>query len=132
MATGKDINILIVDDDHHSLKITRIALGYLGYKNVTTCEDAEKAFNLLVSGSFDLVICDWCMPKMSGLDLFNTIKAQPNLENIPFIMSTSMSDKSRIIEAAKTGIKHYIVKPLDRETLQAKINLCMGTTSEKK
>lgn len=72
-------------------------------------------------GEFDLIISDWNMPNMTGLELLNYVRTEKQLKNIPFLMITAEAQRENIIEAAKAGVSQYIVKPFTEEALQEKI-----------
>ena len=75
---------------------------------------------------FDLILCDWNMPEMSGLELLQAIRADDNLKDIPFVMVTAEAKKENIIEAVKAGVDSYIVKPFTAETIGEKLKKIFG------
>lgn len=84
-------------------------------------EDGEAALNEVKKKSFDLIISDWHMPNMDGLDLFKELNKDKKLRDIPFLLITAEKEREKVIEAVKAGIKEYIVKPVKPESLGDKI-----------
>jgi two-component system, chemotaxis family, chemotaxis protein CheY len=74
----------------------------------------------------DLIISDWLMPNMDGVELFNSIKSNPGFSEIPFILLTSVREKEQVVKAAGSGIRHYVIKPVDPNSLRDKILSCLG------
>ena len=115
------MKILLVDDSSTMRRIQKNTLTQLGLTDVDEAEDGEAAVAKVQATKSDLVLMDWNMPKMTGIDALKKIKADPALKSVPIIMVTSESEKSRIIEAIQAGAANYIVKPFQAETLQEKI-----------
>ena len=116
-----DINILIVEDLLTIRLFLRRTLKKLGYSYVVLAEDGEAALNEVKKKSFDLIISDWHMPNMDGLDLFKELNKDKKLRDIPFLLITAEKEREKVIEAVKAGIKEYIVKPVKPESLGDKI-----------
>jgi two-component system chemotaxis response regulator CheY len=120
MAVG-NIKILVVDDFATMRKIIKNLLGQLGYKNVHEADDGSTALVMLKKERFDLIIADWNMPQMSGLDLLKTTRGNENYKNTPFVMVTAEANKNNIVAAIQAGANEYIIKPFNANTLQEKI-----------
>lgn len=120
------MKILVVDDFATMRKIIRNLLTQLGYKNVFDADDGTTALEQLKTNKFDFIISDWNMPKMSGLDLLKSVKANDDLKNIPFMMVTAEALKENIIAAIQAGANDYIVKPFNASTLEEKIKTIFG------
>lgn len=116
------MRILLVDDSSTMRRIQKNTLGQLGLTDIEEADDGEAAVAKLSAGGFDLVLMDWNMPKMTGIEALKKMKADPAMKVVPVIMVTSESEKSRIIEAIQAGAANYIVKPFQPETLQEKIS----------
>jgi len=116
-----DINILIVEDLLTTRLILRRTLKKLGYTNVVLSPDGEEALEELGRKSFDLIISDWHMPKMDGLDFFKVLSKNRKWNAIPFLLITAEKERDKVIEAVQAGIKEYLVKPVDPEKLSDKI-----------
>lgn len=116
-----DINILIVEDLLTTRLFLRRTLKKLGYTNVVLSSDGEVALEELGLKSFDLIISDWHMPKMDGLDFFKALSKNRKWSEIPFLLITAEKERDKVIEAVQAGIKEYLVKPVEPEKLSNKI-----------
>ena len=116
-----ELKIMVVDDDPISMEFARCSLEDLGFKKVYQAVDGSEALTKLVWGEIDLVISDWNMPRIDGLELFKRMRKIPSHKNIPFMLMTSSSEKEKVMEVLKAGITHFIVKPFELETLKTKI-----------
>ena len=121
MALNTDLKVLVVDDFATMRKIIKNILSQLGFKNIYEADDGTTALEVLKKEKIDLIISDWNMPKMSGLDLLKAVRSDPNLKDIIFIMVTAEAQKDNVIEAIKHGVNQYIVKPFTPETLKEKL-----------
>jgi two-component system chemotaxis response regulator CheY len=119
------MRILLVDDSATMRRIQRNTLEKLGYTDVTEADDGAEAVKAVSASAFDLVLMDWNMPNMTGIEALKKIKADPSRKATPVIMVTSESEKTRILEAIQSGAANYIVKPFQAETLQEKIAAVM-------
>ena len=117
----KNINVLIVDDYRTMLRIIRNLLKQLEFNNVDEAVDGQEALSKLRAGNFGLVISDWNMAPMTGLDLLKEVRADQRLQNMPFIMITAESKTENVVAAKQAGVSNYIVKPFNAETLREKI-----------
>lgn len=121
MAMDKNTNVLIVDDYKTMLRIIRNLLKQLEFDNVEEASDGQEALAKLRAGQFGLVISDWNMQPMTGLDLLKEVRADARLKETPFIMITAESKTENVIAAKAAGVSNYIVKPFNAETLRGKI-----------
>ena len=126
MAVDKNMNILIVDDYKTMLRIIRNLLRQLGFVNIEEATDGSMALQMLRGGSFGLVISDWNMEPMTGLQLLREVRADAKLKATPFIMVTAESKSENVIAAKEAGVSNYIVKPFNAETLQGKMVSVLG------
>ena len=126
MAIDPSIKILIVDDFSTMRKIIRNILTQLGFKNILEADDGTTALEILKKEKVDLIISDWNMPKMSGLELLKAVRSDENLKDIPFVMVTAEAQKENILEAIKYKVNQYIVKPFTPETLKEKLEKVFG------
>jgi two-component system chemotaxis response regulator CheY len=119
-----DINmrVLVVDDMQAMIKVVIKILNSLGINNISTANDGKEALELLDSSSFDLIISDWNMPNINGLELLKTVRADEKLKHIPFIMLTAESQKEHFLEAIKAKVTSYISKPFTAEIFKKKLN----------
>ena len=118
---NKNIKILIVDDFSTMRRIIKNLLRDLGFTNTSEADDGNTALPMLQSGGFELLITDWNMPGMQGIDLLRAVRADPKLSSLPVLMVTAEQKKEQIIEAAKAGVNGYIVKPFTAATLKDKL-----------
>jgi len=121
MPAEKDLKILVVDDFSATRTIVINYLSKLGYKNTVEAEDGFSALARLKSALFDLVVTDWSMSDMSGLDLLKQIRADSDLKHIPVLMVTSEDLQGNIITAIKAGLNDYIVRPFEEHTFKQKL-----------
>jgi two-component system chemotaxis response regulator CheY len=117
----KTTNVLIVDDYKTMLRIIRNLLKQLEFDNVEEASDGQEALAKLRAGQFGLVISDWNMQPMTGLDLLKEVRADARLKETPFIMITAESKTENVVAAKAAGVSNYIVKPFNAETLRGKI-----------
>jgi two-component system chemotaxis response regulator CheY len=121
MAPDKNMKILVVDDFSTMRRIVKNILRQLNFVNIIEADDGSTALEMLQKEKIDLVVSDWNMPKMTGLELLKIMKADDALKLIPFLMVTAEAQQENIIEAVKSGVSNYIVKPFTAETLGQKI-----------
>lgn len=121
MALDPSLPILIVDDYKTMLRIIRNLLKQLGFTNVDEASDGSEALARLRDKDYGLVISDWNMQPMTGLDLLREVRADGALKALPFIMITAESKAENVVAAKEAGVNNYIVKPFNAETLKAKI-----------
>ncbi|MFA7383226.1 MAG: response regulator [Desulfurivibrionaceae bacterium] len=122
MAADPNMKILVVDDFATMRRIIKNILTQLGFKNIIEADDGTTALNVLKSEKIGLIISDWNMPKMTGLDLLKTVRADAGMAATPFIMVTAEAQQDNIILAVKAKVSQYIVKPFTAETLSEKLN----------
>ena len=115
------INVLIVDDYRSMLRIIQNLLKQLEFNNVDEAMDGEQALAKLRAGNFGLVLSDWNMAPMTGLDLLKEVRADGRLKSLPFIMVTAESKTENVLAAKRAGVSNYIMKPFNAETLREKI-----------
>jgi two-component system chemotaxis response regulator CheY len=120
------MNVLIVDDYKTMLRIIRNLLKQIDFENVEEASDGAEALAKLQAGNFDLIISDWNMEPMTGLQLLQHVRSDPKLKSTPFIMVTAESKTENVIVAKQAGVSNYIVKPFNAETLRAKIQKVLG------
>ncbi len=126
MAVDMNMNVLIVDDYKTMLRIIDNLLRQLGFKNVVQATDGTTALSLIRNQEIGLVISDWNMVPMTGLDLLKEVRADNLLKAIPFIMITAESKTENVIAAKAAGVNNYIVKPFNADTLKQKLVAVIG------
>jgi len=122
----KNISILIVDDYKTMIRIIRNLLKQIGFTNVDEAIDGGSALTKLRDKNFGLVISDWNMEPMSGLQLLKEVRADAKLKELPFIMITAESKSENVIAAKEAGVSNYIVKPFNAATLKGKLTTVLG------
>jgi len=129
MTAEKDFKILVVDEFSATRTIVINHLNKLGYSNTVVAEDGFLALARLKSALFDLVVTDFIMSEMSGLDLLKNIRADSELKHIPVLMITSEDLQGNIINAIKEGLNDYIVRPFGEHIFKQKLEkiLCSST-----
>ncbi len=120
------LDVLIVDDYKTMLRIIRNLLKQIGFENVDEAADGTEALGKLRAKRYGLVISDWNMSPMTGLELLQAVRADAKLTTIPFIMITAESKTENVVAAKQAGVSNYIVKPFNAETLQGKIEKVLG------
>jgi two-component system chemotaxis response regulator CheY len=118
------LEVLVVDDSKTMQRIIKNSLHRIGLEKIYVANDGEEAFEIFNNKNFDLLITDWNMPNMNGLELVK--KVRENNQNIPIIMVTTEGGKKEVITALKAGVNNYIVKPFTPQTLKEKLNLFIG------
>jgi two-component system, chemotaxis family, chemotaxis protein CheY len=126
MAIDRTSPILIVDDYSRMLRIIRGLLRQIGYEQVEEAPDGASALEKLRQRPFRLVIADWNMEPMSGLELLREVRADPALAALPFIMVTAEARAAKIAEAQRAGVNGFIIKPFGAEALSLKIAAVAG------
>ncbi len=126
MSVDKNMKIMIVDDYSTMLRILRNLLRQLEFNNVDEANNGDEALQKLREGSYNLIISDWNMAPMTGLDLLKHVRADAKLKHIPFIMVTAESKTDNVIAAKQAGVSNYIVKPFNAETLKSKMSSVLG------
>ena len=117
-----DLKILVVDDFPTMRRIVKTLLKQNGFHNFTDAEDGAEAYKMLQAhGDFEFIVSDWNMPNMTGLEFLKTVRADPKFKHLPFLMVTAEAEKENIIEAVKSGVSNYVVKPFTGATLKEKL-----------
>jgi two-component system chemotaxis response regulator CheY len=120
-TVDKNIRILVVDDFATMRKVVKGCLRNLGFSNIEEAEDGVKALEKLKSLEFKLIVSDWNMPNMMGIDFLKAVRSDPSTTKIPFLMVTAEAQKENVIAAAQAGVSNYIVKPFTLEQMQEKL-----------
>jgi two-component system chemotaxis response regulator CheY len=126
MAVDLRMNVLIVDDYKTMLRIVKNLLNQIGFTNVDEAEDGSAALAKVRQKEYGLIISDWNMQPMTGLQLLQEVRADAKLKHVPFIMVTAESKTENVIAAKQAGVNNYIVKPFNAATLKGKIATVLG------
>jgi len=116
------VSVLVVDDASFIRDLVKKCLrNYFPGIKLEDAVNGKKAQTILMRESFDLVLCDWEMPEMSGLELLTWCREQPHLKAMPFVMVTSRGDKENVVQAIQAGVSGYVSKPFTNEQLLNKV-----------
>jgi two-component system chemotaxis response regulator CheY len=126
MPVNKAMQILIVDDYKTMLRIVRNLLTQIGFENIDEATDGGAALQLMRGKDYGLVISDWNMEPMTGLQLLKEVRADARLQKTPFIMITAESKADNVVAAKAAGVNNYIVKPFTAATLKQKLSSVIG------
>ncbi|HEU5321576.1 MAG TPA: response regulator [Methylomirabilota bacterium] len=118
--------ILVVDDSATMRRIIRSTLNALGYQAVEEAAGGVAALTRIAAGGIDLLISDWAMPEMSGLELLRAVRADAAHAGLPVLMVTGIGEEADIAEAVTAGVAGYLIKPFQPETLAAKVQQILG------
>jgi two-component system chemotaxis response regulator CheY len=121
MSIPSGIRILVVDDFESMRRIVKQVLNDMGFRDVTLADDGSTALALLRQGDFELLVTDWHMPEMDGIELVRAVRADPRLRRLPILMVTAEAKREQIIQAVQLGVNDYVVKPFTPQTLKARI-----------
>ncbi|AZF13432.1 MULTISPECIES: response regulator [unclassified Pseudomonas] len=116
------VSVLVVDDASFIRDLVKKCLrNYFPGIQIEDAVNGKKAQSILMRESFDLVLCDWEMPEMSGLELLTWCREQAHLKAMPFVMVTSRGDKENVVQAIQAGVSGYVSKPFTNEQLLNKV-----------
>lgn len=121
-----NMKVLVVDDFATMRRIVRNAVKQIGFTKIIEAEDGNDALRELKREEVGLVLCDWNMPNMDGLDLLKAVRGDESLKGIPFIMVTAEGQKDNILEAIKAGVSSYIMKSFTPKTREEKIKKALN------
>lgn len=114
------MKVLVADDSGVMRKIIIRGLNACGVSEVVEAADGQEGLDAFNNGSFDIVLTDWNMPNMTGLDLLKAIRATGS--TVPVVMITTEAEKGKVIEAIQAGVTDYLCKPFEQEDLRAKLD----------
>ncbi|MBI1275219.1 response regulator [bacterium] len=120
------MSVLVVDDYATMVKIIKTLLQQLGFNNVDAANSGPQALELIGKKEYGLIISDWNMEPMTGLELLKKLRAEEKTSKTPFIMVTAESKTENVIEAKKAGVSNYIVKPFNANVLKEKLTAVLG------
>lgn len=126
MPVDKNMRILVIDDFQTMRRIVINLLRQLGFSNVVEADDGLTAWDKLETDNVQLIISDWNMPNMSGLELLKKVRASDKYKSVPFIMVTAEGKRENVVAAVQAGVSNYIVKPFNAATLKEKLTKVIG------
>lgn len=122
------MKLLVVDDSSTMRRIIKNTLSRLGYEDVLEGEDGVQGWTALNENpGIGMLITDWNMPEMNGLELVKKVRADGRFADLPIIMVTTEGGKAEVITALKAGVNNYIVKPFTPQVLKEKLAAVLGT-----
>jgi two-component system chemotaxis response regulator CheY len=116
-----NMRVLVVDDFATMRRIVKNVLKQIGFTNILEADDGSTALAVLQQDKIDLIISDWNMPKVTGLDLLKAVRSDESMKGTPFLMVTAEAQKDNVIQAVQAGVSNYVVKPFTAEALQGKL-----------
>ena len=126
MSVDKTMRVLVVDDYKSMVRINRGLVEQLGFQNVDDATDGHSALSLLREKPFGLVLSDWNMQPMTGLDLLKAVRADERTKSVPFVMVTAEAKTENVIAAKQAGASNYIIKPFTLAVLKQKLASVLG------
>ena len=126
MSVDLSMPVLIVDDYATMLRIVKNLLKQIGFNNVDEATDGGEALQMMKRKKYGLVISDWNMTPVTGIELLRSVRQDADLKPTPFIMVTAESKTDNVVEAKNAGVSNYIVKPFSSEILKGKIASVLG------
>lgn len=133
MVDFSTLETLVVDDHKTMVRIICNLLGEIGFKKIDTAESGEEGFKKLRKKKYDLILSDWNMEPLDGLQFLKKVRTsqESSFKNIPFVLITAESKAENIVAASKAGVDNYIVKPFSKEVLEKKIATVFHKRKEK-
>ena len=126
MTADKSIRVLIVDDYKTMIRIVRNLVEQLGFHNVEEALSGEAALALIRAKDYGLVLSDWNMQPMSGIELLKAVRADERTKALPFVMVTAEAKVENVIAAKQAGAANYIIKPFTLQVLKQKLAAVLG------
>jgi two-component system chemotaxis response regulator CheY len=116
-----NMKVLVVDDFATMRRIVKNILNQIGFKNIIEADDGSSALEVLKKDKVDLIMSDWNMPKMTGLELLKAVRSDESMKDMPFLMVTAEGQKDSVVQTVQAGVSDYIVKPFTADTVKEKL-----------
>jgi two-component system, chemotaxis family, chemotaxis protein CheY len=126
MAVDKSMNVLVVDDYKSMIRIVRGLLNQLGFNNIDEAPDGETAFHMMRDKAYGLVLSDWNMQPVTGLELLRRVRAHAATRDTPFVMVTAEAKVENVVAARQAGVNNYVIKPFTLAVLKQKLTSVLG------
>lgn len=126
MPADKSIHVLVVDDYKSMTRIVRGMLNQLGFPHVDDAPDGAAALTLLRGKTYGLVLSDWNMQPMTGLELLKRVRADERTRDVPFVMVTAEAKAENVVAARQAGVNNYVIKPFTVQVLKQKLTSVLG------
>ena len=130
MALNLSLSMLVVDDSSTMIRIISNQLRQIGFVDIDEVQGGTTALAKMRTKRYGLVISDWNMEPITGIDLLRQVRADPGLGDVPFIMVTAETRTKNVIAARDAGVNNYIVKPFEAQMLKAKIEAVFAEKAE--
>jgi two-component system chemotaxis response regulator CheY len=116
-----NMKVLVVDDFATMRRILKNILKQIGFTKIIDADDGSTALAMLKKDKVDLIISDWNMPKVSGLELLKAVRSDESIKDMPFLMVTAEAQKDSVVQAIQAGVSNYVVKPFTPDTIKEKL-----------
>jgi two-component system chemotaxis response regulator CheY len=116
-----NMKVLVVDDFATMRRIVKNILNQIGFKNIIEADDGSSALEVLKKDKVDLIMSDWNMPKVTGLELLKAVRSDESMKDMPFLMVTAEGQKDSVVQTVQAGVSDYIVKPFTADTVKEKL-----------
>jgi two-component system chemotaxis response regulator CheY len=126
MPLAAALKVLVVDDQFSVRQMTRMTLQELGIRHIHESENGKQGFQKATVQPLDLIISDFNMPEMDGLEFLRAVRGHQAVRKLPFILLTGRGDKELVIKAAQAGVNNYLIKPFNAAILREKIEQVIG------
>ena len=126
MPNAVALKVLVVDDQESVRKMTSLILEQLGVRHIHEAENGKKAMEIASLQPIDLILSDYYMDEMDGLDLLRAVRGHPVVRRVPFILLTGRGDRELVVKAAQAGVNNYLIKTFTPQVLRQKIEQVMG------
>jgi two-component system, chemotaxis family, chemotaxis protein CheY len=126
MPNAAALKVLVVDDQFSVRQMTRLALEKIGVRLIHEAENGQAALTKALAQPLDLIISDFNMPEMDGIELLRAVRGHQAIRKTPFILITGRGDRELVVKAAQAGVNNYVVKPFDEATLRQKMEAVLG------
>lgn len=126
MPVDKAMNVLVVDDYKTMVRIIRGLLEQLGFRNIDDAIDGPSALEQIRAKDYGLILSDWNMSPMTGLELLKHVRADPRTKSTPFVMVTAEAKTENVLVARQAGVNNYIIKPFTLAVLKQKLTTVLG------
>jgi len=115
------MKVLVVDDFATMRRILRGVLKEIGFTKIVEADDGSTALAVLKKDKVDLIVSDWNMPEVTGLELLKAVRGDESMKNVPFLMVTAEGQKDSVVQAVQAGVDNYVVKPFTADTIKEKL-----------
>lgn len=115
------MTVLVVDDFATMRRILRDVLKEIGFTKIVEADDGSTALAVLKKSKVGLIVSDWNMPEVTGLELLKAVRGDESMKNVPFLMVTAEGQKDSVVQAVQAGVDNYVVKPFTADTIKEKL-----------